>query len=152
MNQIPQTPDVSVANSLANSSTGATNATAVSEQGSSTTPSTAPSTSTAPSESWPAPNPSTPATTTSQASAGSSATSVSPSKASYQVSLFRYSMHSDLVVCIARDLLVPFLYPPCPALTVLARALYCSCFVGNYPRDRSKYPQRASVFAIVVLT
>ena len=32
MNQIPQTPDVSVANILANSSTGATNATAVSEQ------------------------------------------------------------------------------------------------------------------------
>ena len=93
-----------------------------------------PSPSTAPSESRPAaPNPSTPATTTSQAYAGFSVTSVSPSNALYQVSLFRYSMHSDLVVCIARDLLVPFLYPPCPALTVLARALYCSCFVGELP-------------------
>lgn len=88
MNQTPQPPDVSVANILANS-TGATNATATSEQRSSTTPSTAPS------ESRPAaPNTSTPATTTSQANVGSSATSLSPSKASYQVCLLRHSMHS----------------------------------------------------------
>ena len=55
-----------------------------------------------------------------------------------------------LVVCIARDL--PAHFPKPLPRPVLARALYCSCFVGNYPRDRSKYPQRASVFAIVVLT
>ena len=91
-NQIPQPPDVSVANILATNSTGTTNSTTASEQGSSTTPSTAPS------ESRPvAPTTSTSVTTTSQATAGSSATSVSPSKASYQVSLLCYSLYSDFV-------------------------------------------------------
>ena len=78
-------------------STGATNATGVSEQGSSTTPSTAPSES-----QHAAPNTSTPATTTSQAPTGSSVTSLSPSEASYQASLLPYSMRSDLIGCLYR--------------------------------------------------